>query len=529
MQNSSFDLHELFQHLRLEAHAAWRYRWHALILAWCVAIVGALLVFSLPDKYAASAEVYADTTALTNPLLHGIAVQPNVRQRLQIITHTLLSRPNLKKVADQTGLSLRGTDPADEDAILDRLGSNVQVRGAGVRNLYDITYANPNPDTARKVVQAFLQILMNKTLNGKSSSSASTQQFLQQQVDNYADKLNQAQQQLADFKKAHIGYVPGAGGGGNIQRLQTAQTKLQGLQRQYETAQTQLATIRNQMRGMATDPNSPGINPRVQQINDQIATYQKQLDQLLLRYTDAYPDVIATKRMIKQLKQRRAKLKAGATDPSSLASMATDNPVYQGRQQNLYAMEVNIRALGSQIALQKRLIAELKGKVAKTTDVEATLQQLTRNYNVTKKQYNELAERLNTSELSQAASQSGNNLKFRVVNPPVVPPEPVSPKRGLLLLVVFVFAIGLGGAFAWFLHKIRPVFTSLRSLRNFGDFPVIGAFHLIESRARRVRKRREIFGFCAGVGLLAVVLVLGFANDAHIANMVQHVFVMGVS
>src|SRR5699024_3192577 len=117
----SIDFHELFQHVLLEARAAWRYRWHALIIAWCVVIVGALLVFSLPDKYESSAVVYADTNALTNPLLHGISVHPDVRQRLQIITQTLLARPNLETVADETGLSLRATSPESKDELLNRL------------------------------------------------------------------------------------------------------------------------------------------------------------------------------------------------------------------------------------------------------------------------------------------------------------------------------------------------------------------------------------------------------------------------
>jgi uncharacterized protein involved in exopolysaccharide biosynthesis len=68
MPKQSIDLHELLQYVLLEVHASWRYRWHALILAWCVLAVGALLVFSLPNQYAANAQVYADTDALTNPL-----------------------------------------------------------------------------------------------------------------------------------------------------------------------------------------------------------------------------------------------------------------------------------------------------------------------------------------------------------------------------------------------------------------------------------------------------------------------------
>ncbi len=528
MQNPSFDLHELFQRIVLEAHATWRYRWHALVVAWCVAIVGALLVFGIPNKYQVSAQVYADTTALTNPLLHGVAVQQDVRERLKIITHTLLSRPNLETVADQTGLSLRATSPADKVDLLDELGASVKIADAGAKNLYDISYSDPDSKMAQQVVQAFLQILMNETLGADSSSTVTAQNFLRQQVQNYSDRLNKAEQELAAFKKAHIGYVPGASGGGYAARLGQARVQLEDLQARYDTALGRQATVRRQMHSMANNPGSAGLDPRVQEIDAQIAAGRKQLNALLLRYTDAYPDVVNTRRMIKQLEARREAIKQGRTD-QSLASIATDNPVYQERQKNFYDAQVSVRMLGNQIAQQKRLIAELEARQARTLDVQTTLQKLTRNYTTTKQQYDELVKRLNTAQLSQAASQSGNNLKFRVVNPPVVPLEPTSPHRGLLLLVVFLFAVGMGGAFAYFMHKIKPVFSSLKSLRDFSDYPVMGAFHLIESQLRRAGRRRQILEFGAGVGLLAVVMVLGFAFNGPLANVVQQVFVVGVS
>ncbi|HET7267514.1 MAG TPA: XrtA system polysaccharide chain length determinant [Oleiagrimonas sp.] len=528
MQTQSFDLHDMFQRVWLEIRASWRYRWHALIVAWCVAVVGAVLVFSIPNQYEASAQVYADTAALTNPLLSGVAVQPDVRRRLQIMTHTLLSRPNLEKVADQTGLSLRATTPTDKVDLLDALGSSVKIRDAGAKNLYDISYSDVDPAMAQKVVQAFLQILMNETLGANTDSTATAQQFLQQQVADYNQRLNAAEQALAQYKKAHVGFIPDNSGGSYASRLQNAESRLDALQAQYDTALAGRATIQRQMRSMATNPGSSGIVPQTRQINEQIAAYRQKLNKLLLSYTDAYPDVVSTRRMIKQLEARRENLENNTTN-ASLAGLATDNPVYQERQNSLYATQVSIRTLGSQIAQQKQLIAELKGKQATSMDVETTLQRLTRNYTTTKNQYNELVARLNTAQISQAAMQSGNNLKFRVVNPPIVPLLPSSPKRGLLLLIVFVFAIGFGAAFAFFLQKIKPVFTSLQSLRGFAEYPVMGAIQLIESRARRVDKRREVIGFCTGVSLLGIALVLCFAYNGPLANTIQHIFVAGVS
>jgi uncharacterized protein involved in exopolysaccharide biosynthesis len=181
--------------------------------------VGALLVFSLPNKYESDAQVYADTNALTNPLLRGIAVQPDPRGRLDVITRTLLSRPNLETVADKTGLSLRATSPADKDVLLVKLGAAVQIKDAGARNLYNVSYSDTDPAMAQKVVQAFVEILMNDTLGENTASTASAQNFLQQQVDDYNQRLNEAEQKLADFKKANLGNLPAQGGADYSTRL----------------------------------------------------------------------------------------------------------------------------------------------------------------------------------------------------------------------------------------------------------------------------------------------------------------------
>ena len=528
MQKQSIDLHGLFQYLRQEVRATWRYRWHALVVAWCVMLAGALLVFSLPNKYMANAQLYADTEALTNPLLSGVAVRPDVRERLQIITHTLLSRPNLEAVADKTGLSLRATTPADKDALLSNLGAAVTVSDAGTKGLYNLSYTDPDRNMAQKVVQAFLQILMNDTLGGNTASAETAQNFLQQQVHAYSDRLNEEEKKLAAFEKANVGYIPSQGGSSYFVRLQAAETQLQSLQGQYDTAIASRATTQQQMRAMASGTTSSGIDPRTQEIDKQIASYQQQLNKLLLSYTNEYPDVISTRRMIAQLQTRREALQKNAAG-TSMMGVVSDNPVYQEMQKSMYSTQVSIRTLATQIALQKRQIADLKSNVDKISGVQASLQQLTRNYDITKKQYDELVTRLNTAQLSQDATQSGNNLKFRIINPPIAPLLPVSPKRGLLLLMVFALAMAIGGGFAYFMHKIKPVFVSLEGLRESGDYPVLGALSLIVSRSRRQDQRREVIRFCTGAGLLAAVLVLGFAFDGHLTRLVQHFFVMGAT
>lgn len=503
MQKPSLDLHELYQQVLLEARATWRFRWHALVVAWCLMIVGALIVFSLPNKYESSALVYADTESLTNPLLHGVTVQPNPRERLQVITHTLFTRPNLEEVASKTGLSVRATTPTDKETLLDKLDAAVAIRTAGTNNLYSISYSDPDPQMAQKVVQAFLQILMNQALGATSASNVQAQDFLQQQVTDYSQRLNKQEREIAEFKKTNAAYILG-GGENYYSRLQSEENKLQNLQAQYN---------------LVVASGGSGVSrgdPRIQDLDRQIASYQQRLDKLLLLYTDEYPDVVTTRRMIKELQARRAALQKhpGGTSVAGAGESPGRN-IAQG--------------LAAQIASQKARIDDLHAKADKIADVQTTLQQLTRNLDTTKKQYDELVARLNTAQLSQDASQSGNNLKFRVVNPPVAPLLPTSPHRGLLLLMVFGLALAIGVAFAYFMHLIRPVFVSLKGLRESGDYPVLGAFSMIVSQSRREQRRREVIGFCAGACLLAVVLGVGLALNAPLTHLVQHFFVMGAT
>lgn len=512
MQKPSIDFHDLVQLVLLEVHAAWRYRWHALTVTWCVVVAGALLVFAMPNKYESKTQVYADTNVLTSPLLKGIAVQPDVKARLQVITRTLLARPNLETVANKTGLALRASTPADRDELLQALAASVQIKDAGADNLYNLSYDDVDPHMAQKVVQAFVQILMNDTLGVDAASNEAAQTFLQQQVNDYNDRLNTAAQKLADFQKSHIGAMPGPGDSGVAARLQDAEARLTTLQGEYAAALAGRSVAHGQ-----------SLDPRVREIDQQIAAYQQKLNTLLLTYTSEYPDVVSTKHAIAQLQARRESILNGTAPASPVAPAGAR----QGGVSVAAGGNPAARGLAAQVAAQQQVIASIKAQVDKTADAQAMLQELTRNYDTTKKQYDDLVTRLNTAQLSQDAAQSGNNLKFRIISPPIAPLLPVSPKRALLLVMVLVLALGVGAAFAFFMHKIRPVFLSQGALRSFSDYPVLSVVSLIPSQARSEGRRRELIGFSACTGLLLVVVVVGLVFNGALANVVQHIFVVG--
>src|SRR5689334_9168955 len=99
-------MEELLAQVRTVLRRWWKYRWPALIGAWVVGIIAAVVVYKIPDQYEASARIYVDTQSILKPLMSGLTVQPNVEQQVVMLSRTLISRPNVEKLIRMADLDL---------------------------------------------------------------------------------------------------------------------------------------------------------------------------------------------------------------------------------------------------------------------------------------------------------------------------------------------------------------------------------------------------------------------------------------
>ena len=89
---------ELLRMVLSYLRSMWSYRWARLIVAWAIGLGGALFIMQMPDKYSASAKIYVDTQSVLRPLMSGLAIQPNIDQQINMLSRTLISRPNIEKL-----------------------------------------------------------------------------------------------------------------------------------------------------------------------------------------------------------------------------------------------------------------------------------------------------------------------------------------------------------------------------------------------------------------------------------------------
>ncbi len=93
--------------------------WHALALAWLLAIAGWTATLFIKDESRATAHVYVDTETVLKPLLRGLAVQPDTIDQVDLMTRALTARPQLEAVVSKAGIETNAITPAEYELLLE--------------------------------------------------------------------------------------------------------------------------------------------------------------------------------------------------------------------------------------------------------------------------------------------------------------------------------------------------------------------------------------------------------------------------
>src|SRR5512143_1159690 len=491
---------QVLQQILGYAKAAWYRRWWGVVVAWLVCIVGWTWVMMIPDRYEASARVYVDTQTLLKPLLSGLAVEPNVEQQIKMMTRQLVSRPTLEKVARMTDLDIKAKTPEQTEAMLDGLASKISIADAGRENLYTISYQDASAELAKKVVQSLLTIFVESSLGKTRQDISSSQRFIEEQLQQYQQKLVDAENALKEFKQKHIGTMPGQGGD-----YYAKLAEMSGMLRQAQLDQQEAVNRRNQLKRQLADED-PELTAAAAaastdtEIDGRIQALQKQMDQLRLQYTDLHPDIQATKRLIEQLQAQKKADQAGrAADP---AGTRIQNPVYQQLTLAIAEADATVASLSARVAEYQRRFGELRNASNMIPEVEQQYTQLMRDYDVYRQNYDALLKRRESVTMSGEVESKTDTVDFRVIDPPFVPSQPAWPNRPLLLSLVPLGGVLAGVAVAFLLSQLRRTVTDRRALRELTGLPLLGAVSRVETDETRRRKRKGLLTYLAALGSL---------------------------
>lgn len=497
-------MYELLRQLRLHIFGMWHYRWHALLCAWLLSVSGWVFVYMLPDVYEAKARVFIDTDSVLKPLLKGLAVEPDVITEVNMMTQALRSVPNLEKIARETDLDLRANTPLEMEKLLNKLSRRIKINeSAG--NLFTVLYTDADPGMAKAVVERLLDSLVEGALGANRTDTESAQRFLVDQIKDYEDKLAESEQRLAKFKQKNVGMMPSEGRD-YYARLQVSTEELARISSKLKVATNRGRELRRQLEGdmpVFFGFSGPAARSGSSQYDERIAEMQERLDTLMLNYTGNHPDVIASKEMIAQLEARRLEALKTVGD---VGGNLRENPVYQRMSSALNEADVDIAILKGEKDEQQKRVENLRRLVDTIPEIEAKLTRLNRDYEVTKSQHAALLQRLQSAYLSEQANLSNDDIEFRIIDPAMVPLEPVAPPRTLFLIMALIAGLsgGLGLAFA--LSQVRPVFLNREKLREVLSLPVLGTIGTIVNAEQKSRQRLEYVSYMISIFLLIIAM-----------------------
>ncbi len=513
-------MYDILDQLKTYARGVWRFRWYIHLIAWPICLGGWVFVTKMPDVYDASARVYVDTKSALRPMLQGLAFQTDVTADVQAMTRTLLSSPNLEKVIRATDMDLNVANSENLDAEVSRLKQVIRFGTGRGDNIYTISYQDTDPVLAQRIVESLLTIFVESSLGNKRSDTSKASQFIDQQIAEYERRLVEAEDKLTEFKRKNVGVLPGQGADhfsamvGMKNQLVEAELRLQEVTNRRDELKRQL-TGEEPTFGLVPSvarANSAGIS---HSLDARIEALEQMIDELLLKYTERHPDVVAAKETLERLSNKRKteidqiKQKMPKT---AITSTLDVNPVYQQLKISLGQAEAEVVSLKTRADSYRQRLKQLESRVNIVPKIEAEMKRLNRDYSINKRNYDALLVRRESAKLAQKADQSSDNVKFKIIDPPRSTPDAVGPNRMLFNSIILIAGFVAGIAFAFLLSQIKPIFDTTKSLRKISGYPVYGAISLIRTERQLQMRKYELMSFSFAALVLVVIYAMIISN-----------------
>jgi polysaccharide chain length determinant protein (PEP-CTERM system associated) len=533
-------MEQILQQLRTAVRGMWKYRWPALLVAWVVTAVGVTVIMKIPDQYEATARIYVDTQSILNPLMAGLAIQPNLDQKVALLSRTLISRPNVEKLVRMADLDLGMRTKAEQEALIAGLMRDLRISQARGDNLYNLSYRHHDRETAQRVIQSLVSIFVESSLGQSRRDTDAAKVFLDEQIRQYEQRLAEAEARVKEFRVRNIDRQLVAGGADSLGRvaelanqLDQARMQLREAEQARDAARSQLAALRGNAAAPAAAAGNAAAAPiqvATPEIDARIDATKRSLDALLLRFTEQHPDVIGARRLITDLEAQKARevarlqeeaRAAAANSPTGEASgSASGSGSFMAQQlgQMVAASEVQVATLRARVAEIASRHQQAIGNLRTSPALEAEFAQLTRDHAVHKRNYDDLVARRETAAMTGQLEVAAGSAEFRLIDPPRVGQQPVAPNRLLLLPLALLAGLGTALALAFVVSQLRPVYHEGGELRLKTQLPLIGVVSVVLSDAARRRHRLEAIKFWSASGSLVLLFAAGMALVALMAS-----------
>jgi len=508
---------ELNRSLDEYLRVAVRRSWWMLLPACGVALVTMAVSFLLPNVYRSEAVILVEHQKVPE---HYVVpnISSDLRNRLGSMTQQIISRSRLLQIIDQFGLYAKERKRLVTEDLVELMRTNIEIklpdedpRRTDV-NGFRISFSADDPRIAQQVASQLTSLFIEENLKQREQQSVGTTSFLQAQLESAQRELQKQEDQLRELKMRYLGELPEQQTGnlailtGLHTQLETTMAGLNRARQQRIYLESLLSQFQSLVEAGGTVGGAPGGSP-AEVAQREVARLRNERAALLALYTPKHPDILKVEQMIAQAEALQAQLERGEK-PALTGGVPTDTAIAQIRSQ----LEANQAEIDNLLQNEKRLkdqVAEYQRRLNLTPVREQQLANVVRDYNLSKRNYEELLKKKMESELATSLEKRQQGEQFRIIDPPSLPLKPYSPNRPRINLIGASLGLCLAVGLAFIVELRDRSLHTEQDLVRLGSQPLMmGIPELLTSAEQAQRRRRRWLRWSVGI-LLVVVVIAG--------------------
>ena len=427
--------------------------WMILIPLAILPIVALAISYTIPPQYLSQALVLIEGQKVPDNYVKPV-ISSDLDSRLSSMKEQILSRSRIQPIVEK--YNLYATEKMSMDERIDLARKSIDIKpiaseiARGLPGFY-ITFKAGDANTAKLVCGEVTSLFLGENLRSREASAEGTTDFLKSQLADAKRNLDEQDAKLAAFQKQYMGRMPGEESP-NVNMLSSLNSQLEAstqalgrMEQDKSFAETMLA-----QQNAAQPAPVPGVAAGMVstvtpgQMADLQALTAQEAD-LSSHYTADYPDVIAVRRKLADLKKQMAKMPSVAVGGGAAAGSGRyETPAIQQLRAQIQAANVGIEAKRREQAQIQAGIHTYQDRIQSSPEVEEQFKELNRGYTSAQTFYDDLLGKMNGAKMATDLEKRQQGEQLVLVDEANLPAAPFSPKRGMFAIGGIVGGLGLG-------------------------------------------------------------------------------------
>ncbi|MCU1224408.1 MAG: hypothetical protein JWQ42_2501 [Edaphobacter sp.] len=473
------------------------------VLSLLLLILGVVGVSLIPDVYRATTTVLVDPQKIPERYVAStITSDPNAR--MNTLTQQVLSASRLQEILEKNNLYPELRKKKSLEEIFDYMRSKTKIdlkqssEPDQALSSFSISYEDQDRAIVATLANQLASSFIEWNLKVRKQQALGTTQFLSSELEQAKVRLEEQESRLEAFKMGHAGATPDQLNS-NLQALSRLQAVVQSNMDAVSRLDQERILLIQIKPTEVRDTSS--LNERGRLLQEK-RRFEVERWNLKRQYTDTYPDVIAVTEQLKNINSRLAAIPESASDSGDSFDSST--------QTRLSLIDKELQRHKQQQAALQQEIRSYQWKVESVPVLETQLTELTRNYEVSKQNYQSLLDKTLSAGMSEELERKQQAERFTVLDRAKTPEKPIKPKRLPLMAGAMILGLTLPSTIAIVLYLLGGGIRSEAELKGMLPFniPVLGTIPPIASRADLLHKRMILAQtFLLSVGMCVALVV----------------------